>query len=428
MSRVNRYDFSAASELGAPVETPEGFLRVDGRISRIGIQIYHLADGSVRRELRLPEEVQDAESLASFEGVPLTNDHPDARVDARSAKRVMVGSVGHPQPDGDYVRARIVIIDEDAIKQARGGRRQLSCGYSCEVDETQVPEYVIKYGQYDSIQRKIRGNHVALVDRARAGNGATIRLDSGDGVAEICQEKPMPVASSQETPMPFKLTVGKHTYEVADANIQATVDEAIGAEKQRADKADATLAEVQKQLSGLEAERDALSARVDAKDQMKCDECSGKGKMDGEECPNCKGEGMVDKKTDSYERRLESRERSVARGAAKIAALLDQARSVLGPQAKLDGVSELEIKRLVVRKHWSRNSAILARLDGDKKLDAAYIQPLFDAALGETQILHAPQEQSTAIPVVTQQNDEDPESAYTRMNRRLIESRMKGAQ
>lgn len=432
MKRVQRLDYSTNGQLDPPVETPEGFLRVDGRISRVGIQEYVNQDGSIRRELRLPEDVFDAESLASFEGLPLTNDHPSGRVDTKNASELVVGSVLSPKPDGDYAKARIVIYDANAIAAARKGRSQLSCGYSCEVDEAQIPALVEQYGKYDSIQRKIRGNHVALVDRARAGAGASLRLDAaGDSV--FCGAESAPVSSSQEKTAMFKLKVGKHTYDVQDGNIQATVDEAIAAEKTRADAAVASAETANSKFSALEAEHDKLAARIDADDDVKCDECHSSGKVDGDKpCPHCEGKGTLPKKADSYDRRLESRARSVTRGAKARADLMSTA-SKAGVVIKADW-SDQEIKRQVARKFYARNASMVARLDGEKKNDAAYIEPLFQAAIDEAEVVarRAPITEDPprggeggSTPAVEQHDAEDGESAYERQRKRRVDSEAK---
>lgn len=383
MSRVNRFDFTTASELDPPEQHEAGYLFAHGRISRVGVQTYYDAFGRERRELRLPEEVHDAESLRSFAGIPVTNDHPVGQVDSTNARQHVIGAVASmPVADGHYVRAKLALYDAEAIEAARNGRSQISCGYSCEQDETQDPELVKKWGAYDSIQRKIRGNHVAIVDSARAGKGAALRLDSGDAATVFCQAEKAPVESPQQEKraMP-KLTVGKLTFEVTDSNIQAAVDEAISAESKRADAAAARADDAEKKLGTLEAEIDKLEKRADADDKVKCDECEAAGKIDGVKCEHCGGEGMIARKADSYERRLASRDRSTERKADARAMLLDQARSVLGAGADLRNKSDHDIKRMVVRKHFASNPKTLAKLDGEQGKNRAYVESLFDAAI-----------------------------------------------
>lgn len=55
--------------------TPEGYLIDNPILTRVGIFEYHNPDGTIRRELRLPEEVFAAESLASYKGKPVILTH-----------------------------------------------------------------------------------------------------------------------------------------------------------------------------------------------------------------------------------------------------------------------------------------------------------------------------------------------------------------
>lgn len=152
---VRRYD---AASLDKAVFTPAGFLRAPAVLTRVGVFEYRRADGSVRRELRLPEEVFRPDSLASIGLAPITDDHPaEGFVTPENAKDLTVGHLGEDvRRDGDVVRATALIMDGEAIAKVKAGRRQLSLGYICELDPT-PGEW---NGQrYDAIQRDIVVNH-----------------------------------------------------------------------------------------------------------------------------------------------------------------------------------------------------------------------------------------------------------------------------
>jgi hypothetical protein len=177
VNAVQRYDFG---ELGEPQRLDNGYLKTSGRITRTGVFNYIGVDGAIRRELRLPEEVFKADSLESFGLMPMTNGHPPKNLTADDTHRYQVGTVNGPHQDGRFVAGDILLTKTDAIEAAEGGKRQLSCGYSCELEMT--PGFHEDFGRYDAIQRNIRGNHVALVDSARGGRDLTIRLDRADGI------------------------------------------------------------------------------------------------------------------------------------------------------------------------------------------------------------------------------------------------------
>lgn len=163
--------------------TDEGFLRVPGYTARIGIQEYLASElgltdrnpNDIVKVMRPSESVFDAESLESYDGADVTNDHPSELVNPTTFKNTVVGTVRTVGvQDGEYVKAELIIKDADAIRAVESGKVQLSAGYTAVYDE--APDGA----GYDFIQRDIRVNHVALVAAARAGHMA--KLFDNDGV------------------------------------------------------------------------------------------------------------------------------------------------------------------------------------------------------------------------------------------------------
>jgi len=174
--RVARTDIGT---LRKPEITAQGFLKVEGYASKAGVFVYHRGDGTEVRELRPRDEVFSLKALSSYEGAPLTLHHPSEKVTAKNAKRHSIGTVLQPaRRDGDHVAVTMMICDADAIEAAKRGTSQLSSGYTVEIEDKAGidPEF----GRYDCVQRNIEINHQALVDRARAGDTARIRLDRAD--------------------------------------------------------------------------------------------------------------------------------------------------------------------------------------------------------------------------------------------------------
>lgn len=141
-------------------------------LTRVGIFEYRRPDGSIRRELRLPEEVFAAESLASYKGKPVILTHEAGLVDVDNVQQEHIGTIlSEGIQDGDNVRAQIVIHDAESLDY---GLRELSLGYTQTPDETPG----VWNGQpYDAIQRNIQINHLALVEKARAGEQARLNID-----------------------------------------------------------------------------------------------------------------------------------------------------------------------------------------------------------------------------------------------------------
>ena len=159
------------------IETGEGLLICRNvPIARTGEQDYlgtelGLPVADVVKVNRPAEEVFSDAALASFEGKPVTNDHPPELIDSETATMYEKGHVqnvrkGEGEWEG-YVIGDLHIHDADLIRAIKEGKRQISCGYECDYSE-----------DGDGYkQTNIRGNHVAVVEQGRAGSKAAI-MDS----------------------------------------------------------------------------------------------------------------------------------------------------------------------------------------------------------------------------------------------------------
>ena len=168
--KVQRFD---SLPLDATYFTDEGYLVDHPIVTSVGIFVYHNPDGSERRELRLPEEVFAEKSLASYKGKPIIVTHDAGYVDTDNVKDESIGTIlSEGYRDGDDVRAEIIIHDTDSLKKYK--MRELSCGYNLRLDETPG---VWEGHPSDAIQRDSEINHLALVDKARAGEQARLNID-----------------------------------------------------------------------------------------------------------------------------------------------------------------------------------------------------------------------------------------------------------
>jgi len=204
------------------------------------------------RELRHPDDVFHADSLASLEDVPVTIGHPAGNaVTPSNAARAVAGHVraGSVRADGELVRASLVLARQDAIEGAeRKTLAELSAGYGCVIDPT-PGEYA---GQrYDQRQTAIRYNHVAMLEPGKGRMGAQCRLDAaGEEIPETVQDDP-----------PMKLTINGKEFEGAEAQAEVTKLAA------RADALTVQVADLSKAVAAHDAEvakakRSALEAKV----------------------------------------------------------------------------------------------------------------------------------------------------------------------
>lgn len=156
-------------------KTPEGFLQLQGIIARSGEQTYFrselgIQDGADEQIiLERPEtEVTDAMSISSFMHKPITDNHPvGGHVDASNTEKLMKGLVTSVEPTEEgKLKADLLVTDAALVAAIENGKRELSAGYSAELDFSDDGKR--------ATQRKIRGNHVAFVDKARCGRECTI--------------------------------------------------------------------------------------------------------------------------------------------------------------------------------------------------------------------------------------------------------------
>lgn len=156
------------------VDTPEGFLICkDVPIARTGPQDYLarelMLDGDPDRVItvqRYPEDVFEDATLASLEGKPVTDGHPPGNVGPENYAAYTKGHVQNVRRDGDYIVADLYINDANLANEVRNNvKREVSCGYLC--------NYVPDGTGYK--QSRIRGNHVAVVPKGRAGAAVAIK-------------------------------------------------------------------------------------------------------------------------------------------------------------------------------------------------------------------------------------------------------------
>ena len=174
--RVRRLDSIKLDQNDKTYFTNEGYLIDHPILTSCGIFEYTNPDGSIRRELRLPEHVFAEESLKTYKGKPIIITHEAGVVNKGNVDREQIGTIlTDGYQDGDDVRAEIIIHDTDAMKEC--GLKELSLGYNLDL----VEEPGTWNGEpYDAIQTNIAINHLALVASARAGEQARLNIDGSE--------------------------------------------------------------------------------------------------------------------------------------------------------------------------------------------------------------------------------------------------------
>ena len=162
--------------------TEEGYIKGNAIVTRCGVFLYKNPDGTVRKELRHPDDVREAASLESIKMIPIVDGHPPERlVNSDNAKKLAVGYTGESiQDEYPNIIANLVITDKNVVEKIKDKtKNELSLGYTVDL----IAESGTYEGEpYDFIQKNIRYNHLAIVDEARAGPQAKIVLDSQDAI------------------------------------------------------------------------------------------------------------------------------------------------------------------------------------------------------------------------------------------------------
>jgi len=377
--------------------TDEGYIKANAIVTRTGVFLYKNPDGTIRKELRHPDEVFKVDSLDSMKMIPVTNGHPQERlVTAENAKRLAIGYTGETiTQDGEFVLSNLLITDLASVKDVtERNRRELSLGYTVDL----IPEE----GSYDDQpynfrQTNIKYNHLSIVDNARAGSEARIALDSFDAEEILIEEANMAKR---------KVKIDDDEILMED-NVANQVEQLL-----------ARIANLEAERSRIAEERDRLSAELgsikngdDEEEEEEADKEEEKvekevGYMSKEnpyathetpvKAPN--GERVPPKPQDKEKRendKYNNMDSAFIRSLVKERVKLQKvAESVLDSKtlARIDDMSDLEIKKEVIRAKQKS-----ANLDGKS---AVYIQARFDALLEDmtpapSQVIATPVEYRT---------------------------------
>lgn len=199
MHIFDRLSLGPAAEIAGARPLGNGALVVQARAARAGnVQVYR-GDEVARPDLaqvriyRDPDEIFRPESLRSFGHKPVTLDHPPEAVTPRTWRGVARGHVGDEVVrDGEFVRIPMLLADSAAIAAVQGGRREVSVGYTCDLDWT--PGTAPDGTPYDARQTMVVVDHVAIVVQGRAGPECRIgdadlarRLAEAEGRAQAAE-------------------------------------------------------------------------------------------------------------------------------------------------------------------------------------------------------------------------------------------------
>ena len=152
--------------------TPEGFLLCEEvPVARTGVMVYGADEvpveahvGGLIKISRSEEELFNFRTLASINGKPVVDDHPDHDVDPETWKKLSIGVALNPRRGSgawdDLLLCDLLVTDATGIEAVRNGKREISLGYDANYVETGIGE---------GYQKDIFINHIALVESGRCG-------------------------------------------------------------------------------------------------------------------------------------------------------------------------------------------------------------------------------------------------------------------
>lgn len=249
---VIRYD---RGEVRASRKDEDGFLLVDAIVTRTGVFEYLNADGTIRRELRHPDDVFKGDSMKTMEMLPITLFHPQSKVvTSENSKELSVGFTGETLiNDGKFITARLKITDKRAIDAIeKENIKELSLGYSVMLDQQSG---VFEGEPYNAVQTDITYNHLAIVPKGRAGEKASIVLDSEDAVQHIDDQK-----QTTNQPKKEKRMLVKH-------NLDSIEYECSPELKNHIIKLDSGIESLGGDITGLKKSNSELQAKLDASNE-----------------------------------------------------------------------------------------------------------------------------------------------------------------
>ncbi|WP_369436122.1 DUF2213 domain-containing protein [Lysinibacillus fusiformis] len=322
--KLQRYDTSYIKDY---METPEGYLTVNVPITRPGVFPYQRQDGTVQMEAKLPDEIFSDRTIFSARSKPVTDGHPNEPVTIENYQSYAKGMSHTDSRVEDFkLYISLTVTDKVLIEKIHDGYNEISIGFLSDV----VAESGTYNGdQYEYIQRNVEINHIAIVEKGRAGPEVAIRADSD---AWQIDEK------GGNTEM-VKIKIEGSEYEI-DPAVKTYIDALKAKEETAKVKGDS--------VDALQGRYDALEVKLQNTEQ---------------ELTNTKAKQVS---TDELDKKVEER-----------VGLISTAKPLLGDSFDFAGKTDREIKEAVI-------STTKQDFKGDGKSED-YINAFFDATVDQVQ-------------------------------------------
>ncbi|EMO69748.1 DUF2213 domain-containing protein [Leptospira santarosai] len=312
------------------LERGHNFARYKGVLSKPGVLDYPELN---RKELIPEEELFHADTKRSFRGVPMVltdrqNLHP-GKIDSDNFREHIVGALGdNVREESGQLVAEFTIYDRETSRRIDSGElSQLS------IARTMIP--VEKNGshkgkEYQVIQTNIRGNHVALTPRGRAGKDARVlqRTDSKEDKMAVVSYRADSDGKDHDIPS-----------EVAkDIEVLKSKKEELSQSAKEKDDKIKDLEEKIKTLSG-ESGKDSSKEIEDLKRELEIMKALSQTAKQEADAWKKKAEELQTLKPDELDKAVKER-----------AKLIEQGKAIVGDSEDFSGLSNSQIKDKIISK------------------------------------------------------------------------------
>lgn len=340
---ITRFDTAPINELTVDPQT--GYLHASNvPIARVGVFPYLHSDGTWTNEAKLPEDILSESTVKSANNKPVTNDHPvddgeNVLVDKTNSTQYVKGfTADNAHVEGDMLKVGLTIMDPQLIDTVQnGGKQELSIGFQTDVEPISG-EY--NGAKYDSVQRNIQINHVAVVDRAREGHNIRITGDSAQMVVnDTRKEKQM--AENEKNAFDDADNTSSNTNS-ASSNTSSSSNSSSSSSSDDKDKQIADLKQQVKDLQAQLASKNSNSSSQDDSDDDDKDKSKSKSDSVDAEIEKIKKERDMYKSQvegDSFNTTIDER-----------IDLIDDAKKILGDSYDFHGKSNHDIKVAAIKK------------------------------------------------------------------------------
>lgn len=322
-----------------PFKSQQGHLRAEALATRAGVFPYMNPDGTIRHELRHPDDVFNPKSLATLGGVPITVGHPKERVTPSNFASLGKGTVGDSiQEVNPYVKVILNVQAQDAIDAIeKRTHKEVSLVYKTDVIEESGVWEGVPYTHrqigilHEDGERYIDYRELALVERGRAGASCgVLHLDGIDEDLAIQvkqDDRGKPMATLHLDSLSFE--------------VEASIAQAVSSKiKQDA----AMLADLQTEFKTKSAQLDTLLAALQKAGYENADDVIAAMDALKAELDKAKGEATAaTAEADKAKEQVGQMQEAIAKKDAA-----DIASKVLPPEVKLDSLDSLAIKKAVI--------------------------------------------------------------------------------